>query len=93
MGQRVQSKRFDFLEGSTDVRQQREASSSVSLTCFSGVSSDLPFRALQVLRQHGIVADNYVLSPHSVSLFASGEPRGGVEGAAYAGAASLSRFA
>jgi aspartate kinase len=57
------------LEQSKDMRQQREASSSVSLTCFGGVSSELPFRALQVLRHHGIIADRYVLSPHSVSLF------------------------
>ena len=55
--------------GSKGLRRLREASSSVSLTCFGGVSSDLPHRALQVLHQHGIVADNYVLSPHSVSLF------------------------
>jgi aspartate kinase len=41
----------------------------VSLTCFGGVSSELPFRALQVLGQNGIVPDKYVLSPHSVSLF------------------------
>ena len=34
------------LEGSSDLRQQREALSSVSLTCFGGVSSDLPFRAI-----------------------------------------------
>ena len=57
------------LERATDLRKAREASSSVSLTCFGGVSSDLPHRALQVLGQHGIVADNYVLSAHSVSLF------------------------
>ena len=63
------------LEQSKDLRRQREASSSVSLTCFGGVSSGLPLRALQVLRQHGIVADNYVLSPHSVSLFVPVESR------------------
>jgi aspartate kinase len=57
------------LERSKDMRQQREASSSVSLTCFGGVSSELPFIALQVLGHHGIVPDKYVLSPHSVSLF------------------------
>src|SRR5437773_11353410 len=56
------------LERSKDLRKQREASSSVSLTCFGGVSSELPFRALQVLGHHGIVPDKYVLSPHSVSL-------------------------
>jgi aspartate kinase len=63
------------LERSQDMRRQREASSSVSLTCFGGVSSELPVRALQVLRQHGIVADKYVLSPHSVSLFVPVESR------------------
>jgi aspartate kinase len=57
------------LEGRKDLRRQRVASSSVSLTCFGGVSSDMPFRALQLLARHGIVADSYVLSPHSVSLF------------------------
>jgi len=63
------------LGGSEDLRKQREASSSVSLACFGGVSSDLPHRALQVLQQHGIVADKYVLSPHSVSLFVPVESR------------------
>ena len=57
------------LERSEELRRQREASSSVSLTCFGGVSSDLPLRSLQILRQNGIVADKYLLSPHSVSLF------------------------
>jgi aspartate kinase len=63
------------LGRSTDMRRQRETSSSVSLACFGGVSSDLPHRALQVLQQHGIVADKYVLSPHSVSLFVAVESR------------------
>ncbi|TGN89068.1 aspartate kinase [Bradyrhizobium yuanmingense] len=63
------------LEDATDLRKQREASSSVSLTCFGGVSSELPFRALQVLEHHRIVPDRYVLSPHSVSLFLSVENR------------------
>jgi aspartate kinase len=63
------------LEASNDLRKQREASSSVSLTCFGGVSSELPFRALQVLRSHGIVPDKYVLSPHSVTLFVPVEGR------------------
>jgi aspartate kinase len=63
------------LEGAKDLRQQCEASSSVTLTCFGGVSSELPFRALQVLEHHGIVPDKYVLSPHSVSLFVPVESR------------------
>ena len=63
------------LEKARDMRRQREASSSVSLTCFGGVSSELPFRALQVLGHHGIVPDKYVLSSHSVSLFVPVESR------------------
>jgi aspartate kinase len=63
------------LEGAKDLRKQRETLSSVSLTCFGGVSSDLPFRAIQVLQQHGITADKYVMSPHSVSLFVPVESR------------------
>jgi aspartate kinase len=57
------------LVPSKDMRTCREASSSVSLTCFGDVSSELPFRALKVLAEQGIVADRYLLSPHSVSLF------------------------
>jgi aspartate kinase len=34
------------LEGSNDLRKQRETLSSVSLTCFGGVSSALPFKAI-----------------------------------------------
>jgi aspartate kinase len=63
------------LEGSKDLRKQRETLSSVSLTCFSGVSSDLPFKAIQILQQQGIIADKYILSPHSVSFFVAVESR------------------
>jgi len=63
------------LKRTKDLRKQRETLSSVSLTCFGGVSSDLPFRAIQILQHHGIVADKYVLSPHSVNLFVPVESR------------------
>jgi len=63
------------VERTKDLRKQRETLSSVSLTCFGGVSSDLPFKAIQILQHHGIVADKYVLSPHSVSLFVPVETR------------------
>lgn len=63
------------LDASKSLRKQRETLSSVSLTCFGDVASDLPFRAVQILQVHGIVADKYVLSPHSVSLFVSVESR------------------
>ena len=73
------------LEGAKDLRKQRETLSSVSLTCFGGVSSDLPFRAIQVLQQHGITADKYVMSPHSVSLFVPVESREAAVKALHAG--------
>ncbi len=63
------------LERSKDLRKGRETLSSVSLTCFGGVSSDLPFRAIQILQNHGIIADKYVLSPHSLNLFVPVESR------------------
>jgi aspartate kinase len=63
------------LETSKDLRKQRETLSSVSLTCFGGVSSALPFEAIRILQQHGIIVDKYVLSPHSVNLFVAVESR------------------
>jgi aspartate kinase len=63
------------VEGTKDLRKQRETLSSVSLTCFGDVSSDLPFKAIQILQHHGIIADKYVLSPHSVNLFVPVEAR------------------
>jgi aspartate kinase len=63
------------LERSSDLRKQRETLSSVSLTCFGAVSSDLPFKAIQVLQHHGIIPDKCVLSPHSVNLFVPVESR------------------
>jgi hypothetical protein len=58
-------------EQAKDLRKQREVSSAVSLTCFGGVSSELPLTASQLLEHHGVVPDAYVLSPHSVSLLHS----------------------
>lgn len=63
------------MERSKDLRKERETLSSVSLTCFGGVSSDLPFQAIQILQSHGIVVDKYVLSPHSINLFVPVETR------------------
>ena len=57
------------LERSKDLRKQRETLSSVSLTCFGGVSSDLPFKTIKILQQHKITVDECILSPHSVNLF------------------------
>jgi aspartate kinase len=63
------------LERSKDLRKQRETLSSVSLTCFGGVCSDLPFKAIEILQEHGIVVDKYVLSPHSINVFVPVESR------------------
>jgi aspartate kinase len=63
------------LERTKDMRKQRETLSSVSLTCYGGVSSDLPFRTISILQQHGIIVDKCVLSPHSVNLFVPVENR------------------
>jgi len=63
------------LERSKDLRKERETLSSVSLTCFGGVSSDLPFQAIQILQSRGIVVEKYVLSPHSINLFVPVETR------------------
>jgi aspartate kinase len=63
------------LEANEDLNKQGEALSSVSLTCFGGVSSDLPFKAIQILQHLGIIVDKYVLSPHSVNLFVPVESR------------------
>jgi aspartate kinase len=63
------------LESNQDLNKQGEALSSVSLTCFGGVSSDLPFKAIQILQHFGIIVDKYVLSPHSVNLFVPVESR------------------
>ena len=63
------------LQGATDLRKPRAASSSVSLTCFGSVASDLPFKAIQMLQDHGITVDKYILSPHSVNLFVPVESR------------------
>jgi aspartate kinase len=63
------------LESSVGLRKQRQALSSVSITCFGGVASDLPFKAIQILQRHGIVADTYILSPQSISFLVPIESR------------------
>lgn len=47
----------------------RDALSSVTLTCYGSVATDLPHRAIQVLSRNQITAEKYLLTPHSVSLF------------------------
>jgi aspartate kinase len=63
------------FEKSKGLRKHRPTLSSVTVTCHGGVNSDLPHRALQILTHHGIHADKYILSPHSVSVFIAPEAR------------------
>jgi aspartate kinase len=79
------------LERSKDLRKQRETLSSVSLTCFGGVSSDLPFKAIQILQHHGIIAVKYVFVPAFDKFICScGEPRGRGQGFAFADLVTVS---
>ena len=58
-----------------ELRKQRATLSSVTLTCYGGVASNLPQRALQALTQQGISADKFILSPNSISFVVSPETR------------------
>lgn len=57
------------FEKTKGLRRLREPLSSVSVTCFGAVSSDLPHRALQILSTQNIHAEKYILSPHSITVF------------------------
>lgn len=57
------------LAKSSDIKKLRETVSSVSVTCFGGVASDLPNRALQLLTAQNITAEKYILSPHTMTVF------------------------
>jgi aspartate kinase len=63
------------LEKSNDVRKLKTTLSGVTVTCYGGVSSDLPARAAALLSREKITADKVVLSPHSVSFFVAPEQR------------------
>jgi aspartate kinase len=56
------------FEKSKGFNRQREPMSSVSVTCFGAVASDLPHRALQILSTQNIHAEKYILSPHSITV-------------------------
>jgi len=63
------------VEKAKGMKRQREALSSVSLTCFGGVSSDLPHKALQILSTQNIAAEKYILSPHSITMLVHPDQR------------------
>jgi aspartate kinase len=57
------------------MRQHRATLSAVTVTCYGGVASDLPHRVLQILTGTGVLADKYILTPHSVSAIISPQNR------------------
>jgi aspartate kinase len=63
------------VEKTAGMRRHRDAMSSVSVTCFGAVASDLPHRALQILDKQNIQAAKYILSPHSITLLVSPDQR------------------
>lgn len=63
------------LEKGNGMKRMREPMSSVSVTCFGGVASDLPHRALQILSTQNIAAEKYILSPHSITMLVKPEQR------------------
>ena len=63
------------IQKTKDLRRQREFLSSVSLTCYGSVNSDLPWRALQALGAQGITPENYLLSAQSLTVFVAPKDR------------------
>jgi aspartate kinase len=63
------------LEKSEGLRRQRESLSSVSLTCYGAVGSDLPFRVIEILQRNKIVVDKYTMSPNSLNVFIPADAR------------------
>lgn len=57
------------------LRQLRETMSSVTITCYGSVATDLPLRALQTLGSQKIAPQKYLLSPHSVTLLVAPSER------------------
>jgi aspartate kinase len=58
-----------------DFRQLRATLSGVTVTCFGGVASDLPVRALQVLSAQKVVADKTLITPQSLTFVVPPEAR------------------
>ena len=78
------------LEKTEDMRKQRETLSSVSLTCFGGVASDLPFKAMQILQRHGHRRRQIrAVAAFGKFLCRRREPRGRGQGSAFADPASV----
>lgn len=63
------------IDKTQGFKKLRATLASVSITCYGGVASDLPYRALQLLSQKAITPEKYILSPHSMSLFLAPEHR------------------
>jgi aspartate kinase len=56
------------LEKAKGLKRMREAMASVSLTCFGGVASNLPQKALTLLTAAKITPEKFLFSPHSMTV-------------------------
>ena len=63
------------LDQTPGLKRCEETMSSVTLTCYGAVASDLPRRALAKLGAVGITPAKYIASPHSLSLFVAADAR------------------
>lgn len=68
---------FRTVEKTKNMRRHRPVLSSVTLTCYGSVASDLPHKALQILSASSIKADKYLLSANSVTLLVDPTQRQG----------------
>lgn len=57
------------------IRRMKDPLSSVTLTCYGSVASDLPHRVLQCLSTQKISAEKYILSSHSMTVFVNSSLR------------------
>ncbi len=57
------------LSGQKQIRKIKQTMSSVSVSCYGGVGSDLPNRVMQTLKAQSISPEKLILSPHTVSVF------------------------
>jgi len=64
-----------MIERTKDCRQHRPTLSSVSVTCYGSVATDLPRKALALLNTNGVVVEKYLLSPHSLNMFVQPDAR------------------
>lgn len=61
--------------GASGFRRLRETMSAVTVTCYGGVASDLPARAMHLLTEARVSAAKFLLTPQSVTFVVAPEQR------------------